>query len=94
MTTRHTPTVSSQLEPGMIIQFHGAKFRLRDDRKCHERTGEHPVYTITGDWIEGETVRGYFGPNQPWHFQGNDFATWSVVNEPSAALALACGDVS
>lgn len=77
MATKHIPT--SSLEPGMIVQFYGAKFRLRDDRKCHEHASERPSYTITGDWIEGAIIRGYFGPQTPWHFQGNDLASWSVL---------------
>lgn len=80
-------TPSSGLEPGMVVQFHGAKFRLRDNRKCHKRDGEEPVYTITGDWIEGEVVAGYFGPNLPWHFQGNDFASWSVAQAQARKVA-------
>lgn len=91
MTTEHTSMSSSKLEPGMVVQFYGAKFRLRDDQKCYEREGEKPVYTITGDWIEGAVIRGYFGPNQPWHFQGNDLASWSVVK---AAQRLAEGSQS
>lgn len=88
-TTRRI--LSSEFEPGMILHFHGARFRLRDDVKRHapraelygsnDRTPSQdflPCYTATGDYIDGSEVCGYFGPTMPWKFQGNDNATWTA----------------
>lgn len=86
MTTRKIR--SSELAAGMIIHFHGARFRLRDDVKVHTRPADHrdadlyPVFTATGDWIDGEIVNGYFGPSAPWRFQGNDRAAWCAEAPP------------
>jgi hypothetical protein len=78
MTTKTDLILSSEFEAGMIILFHGARFRLRDDVKQHQprRDDDLPFTTATGDWIDGEVVAGYFGPNKPWRFQGNDRASW------------------
>lgn len=78
-----TPTrqiKSSEFAAGQIVHFYGARFRLRDDVKQHPERDEPgmPVFTATGDWIDGTIEHGYFGPSQPWKFQGNDRATWLV----------------
>ena len=69
---------SSELEAGMIVYFYGARFELQDNRKVSEQDGK-PVYGITGKWLDGEVVRGYFGPDKDWRFQGNDNACWTVA---------------
>lgn len=70
--------VSSEFKAGMIIHMHGARFRLRDNVVHHplKQYDDIPVTTVTGDWIDGEIVPGYFGPRRPWRFQGNDRAQW------------------
>jgi hypothetical protein len=79
-TIQTIQTKASELKTGMIVHFYGARFRLRDDRKEHFKVqgDELPVYTITGDWVDGNIERGYFGPERPWKFQGNDRASWMV----------------
>jgi hypothetical protein len=77
---------ASELTAGQIVHFYGARFRLRDDRQEHADRGNGPVFTITGDWIDGEQVGGYFGPNTPWRFQGNDNAAWSVEFDSPPAM--------
>ena len=73
---------SSELRAGMVVHHYGARFRLRDDRAEHAPNAHIPdsltSYTITGDWMDGATIRGYFGPDRAWHFQGNDLAVWTV----------------
>lgn len=80
---------SSEFQAGMIVAFYGASFRLRDDVKIHYNANsvsrrdynmERPVYTVTGDWLEGDIIAGYFGPALPWRFQGNDLARWAIRN--------------
>lgn len=93
---------TSALRPGMIVGFHGGLFRLCDDFKAHQRNEsvkkvgrdylpnydmQRPVFTITGEFVGGEPVRGYFGPGLPWRFQGNDLASWGVEVEPEAIAA-------
>lgn len=82
---QYLPT--SKLRPGMVVGMHGGRFVLRDDFKTHHHANamdqrdynmQRPVFTITGDFVGGEPVRGYFGPNTPWKFQGNDLARWAV----------------
>lgn len=75
-TTRATK--SSELRPGQIVHFYGARFRLNDDRRVFDADSEWPVYVITGDWLDGAVIGGYFGPKLPWTFQGNDRATRCV----------------
>lgn len=70
---------SSELNAGMVVHFYGARFKLRDNRKETHREGDESVTVgITGDWLDGNVVTGYFGPTKPWWFQGNDFASWKV----------------
>lgn len=70
------------LKKGDVVLWHGARFRILDDAKesqghrpqrDHNMTAHGPsdVAWAIGEWIEGETVKGYFGPLDPWNFQGN-----------------------
>lgn len=67
---------------GDIVHFHGARFRILDDaRESHghwpqsahltRAAGPSDVAVAVGEWIDGEIVRGYFGPGKNWGFQGN-----------------------
>ena len=85
--TRTIQITSAQFRAGMVLHFHGARFRLRDDVKAHYHANaigrrdynmERPVFTATGDWLDGDEVRGYFGRDLPWRFQGNDLAVWAA----------------
>lgn len=74
---------SSELKAGMLISYYGGLFRLRDDRKewPPRIEGASNTITITGDWVGGAEMKGYFGPDKPWHFQGNDYAEWCLIIE-------------
>lgn len=74
-----------QLKQGDIVECHGAKFRILYDAKesqghrpqaGHLMTAHGPcdVAYTEGQWIEGQTIPGYFGPKQNWTFQGNFLA--------------------
>jgi hypothetical protein len=70
---------------GDVVCYLGARFRIMDDAKesqahrpqsGHLTTAHGPsdcAWAI-GEWIEGETIPGYFGPSDNWKFQGNDRA--------------------
>ena len=71
-----------QFKAGDIVHFHGARFLIQENG--HEAQGPRPqaglletaagpieVSRAEGEWISGEIVPGYFGPNTPWVFQGN-----------------------
>jgi hypothetical protein len=70
-----------QFKAGDIVHFHGARFLIQEN--AHEAQGTarkldtlkpQPAIEVAraeGEWISGEIVPGYFGPNTPWTFQGN-----------------------
>jgi hypothetical protein len=71
-----------QLKAGDVVHFNGSRFLIREDAKesqahrpqaGHLETAAGPIEVARaeGEWISGEIVPGYFGPNTPWTFQGN-----------------------
>ena len=74
------------LKAGDIVCYLGARFRILHDAKesqahrpqsSHLTTAHGPSECAwaLGEWIEGETITGYFGPSEsPWNFQGNNRA--------------------
>jgi hypothetical protein len=74
------------LKAGDLVHVHGAVFRIIEDAKacmgfslwyrksgkCEPLHGPVDVAQARGEWVSGETVKGYFGPDcTPWVFQGN-----------------------
>ncbi|HDR9259599.1 TPA: hypothetical protein QDB21_005621 [Burkholderia vietnamiensis] len=68
---------------GDIAHFYGARFEIisTELHEPHEHD-ELPVMVAIGKWIDGAAVRGYFGPDKDWNFQGNKRAR--VAIEPRA----------
>jgi hypothetical protein len=74
------------LKAGDIVCYLGARFRILHDAKesqAHRPQSSHLTTAhgpsdcawALGEWIEGETIAGYFGPSEsPWNFQGNNRA--------------------
>jgi hypothetical protein len=75
-----------QLKAGDLIRSHGAVFRVIEDArpcygfalwyrkggKCEPMHGPVDTAQARAEWVSGEIVPGYFGPNcRPWLFQGN-----------------------
>ena len=75
-----------QFKAGDLIQHHGAVFRILEDAKpcygfalwareggnCKPLDGPVDVAQARGEWVSGQVVPVYFGPDcEPWLFQGN-----------------------
>ncbi|TES65654.1 hypothetical protein E2P84_36615 [Burkholderia cepacia] len=81
---------TTQLHKGDVVHAHGARFEIVSDVTSYRGQGEpafneHGVGSVaacTGRWIDGAVVRGYFGPNKDWTFQGNHHALVRI--EPRA----------
>lgn len=77
-----TKTVKcTELKVGDVVHFYGARFEiyeteLHDAATCGSKYGD--VMSARGKWLDGECVRGYFGPKKGWTFQGNEMATHVV----------------
>jgi hypothetical protein len=63
--------------------FYGARFEIYStamypelDDPINKEYG--PVMVAMGKWLDGEIVRGYFGPGKDWNFQGNRLARVTV----------------
>lgn len=74
-----------ELQIGHIAHFHGARFRITrisvypQDAAHKARYGDCGVtMSANGEWIDGDSVRGYFGPGLDWTFQGNKLALIEV----------------
>jgi hypothetical protein len=72
--------VHFHLEPCAILIQDVVHFNAhRSTRSPHRPQAGHletaagpiEVARAEGEWISGEIVPGYFGPNTPWTFQGN-----------------------
>ena len=74
---------------GDIVYYQGAVFRILEDArpvvayhlwqrvngKLQPMHGPVDTAQTRGEWLSGETVFGYFGPDcDPWVFQGNNRA--------------------
>lgn len=70
------------LQPGMIVHAHGARFEVLSVT-IHAETdpkriaaGCYEYKSSQAKWIDGKVMAGYFGPTcGPWNFQGNKKAT-------------------
>lgn len=78
------------LEVGMIVHFHGARFEVTSvEVKTHSSNGsmnirpevrEDRVMVAHAKWLSGNIVNGYFGPEKDWTFQGNYWVSYMVEN--------------
>ncbi len=77
-----------ELQVGHIAHFYGARFRITSVELYPQDAAHKAQYgecgetmSARGQWLDGETVRGYFGPNVDWKFQGNMHATIEIETE-------------
>lgn len=75
-----------ELKAGDVVSAHGATFRVMHDARealhayrpmaAHmvEARGPNSCAYAEAQWIGGNIVTGYFGPDTTWVFQGNCFA--------------------
>lgn len=69
------------LEAGMIVHAHGARFEVISVTLRKERDPRYePEYKSSqAKWLDGATVPGYFGPGCGlWNFQGNKNVTQTI----------------
>lgn len=70
----------TQAQVGDIAHFGGAIFRIKEIRNFalnddSRLQGPQPVAVNIGEWVSGDIVPCYFGPDLDWNFQGNSNAT-------------------
>jgi hypothetical protein len=72
------------LQPGDIVHSHGARFEVASIKVYGPSTQgysgcyDENVMSADAKWIDGDIIRGYFGPFQNWNFQGNKNVTVRV----------------
>jgi hypothetical protein len=75
------------LQAGDIVHSHGARFEIIKTDKYPPAPNSllssyigwnEDVMVAIGQWIDGDIIRGYFGPFQNWAFQGNKNVTVRV----------------
>jgi hypothetical protein len=84
MTTKQIST--TELNVGDIVRFYGARFEIYSTAMYPERddprfAANGPVMVAMGKWLDGEIVRGYFGPGKDWNFQGNKLARVTIETQ-------------
>ena len=68
----------TELQVGNIVHFYGARFEITRAELIQRSGTEMTLMSANGVWIDGATVKGYFGPTKDWHFQGNLLAKCTV----------------
>ena len=63
---------------GDIVHFYGARFEIISRRDGSDKELNKPYCSAIGKWLDGQVVRGYFGPEKNWNFQGNNNVTLQV----------------
>ncbi|WP_310638988.1 hypothetical protein [Burkholderia gladioli] len=69
---------------GDIVHAYGARFNIIKVYEYEERDprlialGLDKIVSGEGQWIDGETITGYFGPTKNFNFQGNANATLRI----------------
>lgn len=79
MATRHINQMDVKI--GDIIHFYGAMFEIISRRDGFDKKLNKPYCSAIGKWISGKIIPGYFGPEKPWDFQGNDRVTLQIEVE-------------
>lgn len=73
---------------GDIVHSYGARFEIIS-RTDHKETdpvvlaygGTETFCSAIGKWLDGEIIRGYFGPDMNWNFQGNKRVTLRIETD-------------
>ena len=66
-----------EVKVGDVVHFHGARFEIIERKEYAETQqdlidiGRTVYVSAIGKWLDGDVVRGYFGPDKNWNFQGN-----------------------
>jgi hypothetical protein len=79
-----------QFKAGDLVHAHGAIFRILENAResiGHRPQADHMVIAdgpsdtakADAEWVSGNIIPGYFGPDTRWAFQGNFLAGRYIV---------------